>query len=186
MKRLILLATALLAAAALHAQEYVQVDSVVYHQTAALDSGLVGKSIFNLLPAKARGSKADVKVHQSQAILSAFNRYIAGNRNRTLTGYRVRIYFDNAQHARTASEQALARFSAANPGIATYRSYQNPYFKVTVGDFRTRSEAIELLERIKGGFPSAFVVKEKINYPVADRQHAYVADTVKILRTKPL
>ena len=60
----------------------------------------------------------------------------------------------------------------------------NPYFKVTVGDFRTRSEAVKLLERIRGAFPSAFVVKENIEFPVVDKENAYVTDTVKVLRPK--
>jgi hypothetical protein len=67
-------------------------------------------------------------------------------------------------------------------GIRAYRTYANPYFKVTVGDFRTKSEAMELLSRIKSIFPAAFVVKENISYPVVDKSNAYVVDTVKVLR----
>jgi hypothetical protein len=51
-----------------------------------------------------------------------------------------------------------------------------------VGDFRTKSEAMALLARIKGDFPSAFVVKENIEYPVVDTDNAVVVDTVKVLR----
>ena len=53
---------------------------------------------------------------------------------------------------------------------------------MTVGDFRTKSEAMELLSRIKYSFPSAFVVKENISYPVVDKENAYVVDTIKVLR----
>ena len=66
--------------------------------------------------------------------------------------------------------------------VKAYRTYANPYFKVTVGDFRTRSEAMELLTRIKPLFPSAFIVKEPISFPVVDKDNAYVIDTVKVLR----
>jgi hypothetical protein len=68
--------------------------------------------------------------------------------------------------------------------IPAYRTYTNPYFKVTVGDFRTKSEAMELLSRIRSEFPSAFVVKENIEYPVVDKNNAVVVDTVKVLRPK--
>ena len=68
--------------------------------------------------------------------------------------------------------------------VSAYRTYTNPYFKVTVGDCRTKSEAMALLARIKGAFPSAFVVKENINYPIVDKDNAYVVDTVKVLRPK--
>ena len=66
--------------------------------------------------------------------------------------------------------------------MAAYRSYVNPYFKVTVGDFRTRSEAMQLLMEIKSDFPAAFIVKENINYPVIDKENAFIVDTVKVLR----
>ena len=124
---------------------------------AALDSTLLGKSIFNLLP--------NVTVHQSQGILNSLNRQISNNGSRRMTGYRVRIFNDNKQTSRGDSESALGRFKGMYPGIAAYRSYSNPFFKVTVGDFRTKSEAMQLLQQVKGAFPSAFIVKETINYP---------------------
>lgn len=159
-------------------------DSVVYRQAAAIDSTLYGKSIFSLLPSRSKGDKAEVKVHQSQAIVDAYKKQVAGNASRSISGYRVRIFFDNSQSARNASEATLARFSSSHPGIAAYRSFQSPYFKVTVGDFRTKSEAMELLERIKGEFPSAFIVKENIGYPVVDRQHAFVTDTITVYKAR--
>ena len=76
----------------------------------------------------------------------------------------------------------MKRFRSLYPEIVAYRIYANPYFKVTVGDFRTKSEAMELLTRIKGAFPSAFVVKENIEYPVVDSENAVIVDTVKVLR----
>ena len=39
-----------------------------------------------------------------------------------------------------------------------------------------------LLNRIKKAFPSAFVVKENIKFPVVDKDNAYRVDTVKVLR----
>lgn len=159
-------------------------DSIVYRQAAAIDSTLHGKNILTLLPSKSKGGRADVKVYQSQAIVDALKKQIASNSSRTISGYRVRIFFDNSQSARNASEASLARFSASHPGIAAYRSFQSPYFKVTVGDFRTKSEAMELLERVKGEFPSAFIVKENISYPVVDKSHSFVTDTVTVYKAK--
>ncbi|MDE5890806.1 MAG: SPOR domain-containing protein [Bacteroidales bacterium] len=161
---------------------YELVDSLVYIPAASVDTSLCGKNIFLELPSTARGNAADVKVHQSQGISTAMNVYFRTNSSRTVPGYRVRIFFDNRQTARAASEAALNRFAGRYRDIAAYRSYVNPYFKVTVGDFRTKSEAMQLLERIKGEFPAAFIVKENINYPVVDRDNPTVIDTVKVLR----
>jgi hypothetical protein len=172
-----------------HAQElvpegYVLVDSVVYRPVATVDTTLAGKDIFLLMPAKGEGTGADVKINQTDAVRDAMRRQVAENGSRTLSGYRVRIFFDNKQTARVESEETLKRFESMYHDVVAYRTYANPYFKVTVGDFRTRSEAVKLLERIKGAFPSAFVVKENIEFPVVDKNNAYVTDTVKVLRPK--
>lgn len=161
---------------------YEEVDSLVYRQVAVVDSVLAGKNVFAVLPSKEMGDKADVNVRQSQEIMNSMRIHVASNAKRTMNGYRVRIFFDNKQTARNDSEATLNKFRSLYPEIVAYRIYANPYFKVTVGDFRTKSEAMELLTRIKGAFPSAFVVKENIEYPVVDSENAVIVDTVKVLR----
>lgn len=183
------IAAVFLAVFALNAQNitvpegYELVDSLIYRQKAAMDSTLDAKSIFSILPAKG-GAKAGVAVHQSQNIMNGMNKHIANNSGKPMTGYRVRIFFDNKQNSRGASEAAMYRFLASHPGVPAYRSFVSPFFKVTVGDFRTKSEAMNLLESIKGEFPSAFVVKENIEYPAVDKSHSYTVDTIKVLRPK--
>ena len=187
---LILLLIAILSASAApaSAQErvvpdgYELVDSVVYRHVEGVDTLLAGKDIFHIMPLKANGGKADVEIYQPQEVASALRKQIAANSKRTVPGYRVRIFFDNKQSARVESEETLKKFESSYHDVKAYRTYANPYFKVTVGDFRTKSEAMELLSRIKTAFPSAFVVKENISYPVVDKSNAYIVDTVKVLR----
>lgn len=161
---------------------YELVDSVVYRHTAGVDTLLAGKDIFHIMPLKANGGNADVEIYQSQDVASALRKQVAANSARTIPGYRVRIFFDNKQTARTESEATLKKFESMYHDVKAYRTYANPYFKVTVGDFRTKSEAMALLARIKREFTSAFVVKEYIGFPVVDKDNAYVVDTVKVLR----
>ena len=154
---------------------YELVDSVVYRPVSAVDTTLAGKNIFVVLPSKETGADADVNVYQSPKIADSMKEHIASNSKRTISGYRVRIFFDNKQTARVESENTLKKFNGLFPDVMAYRIYANPYF-------RTKSEAMALLTRIKGAFPSAFVVKENIGYPVVDSDNAVVADTVKVLR----
>ncbi len=161
---------------------YRLVDSIVYRPASAVDTSLVGKNILAVMPKKADGRENEVNVYQSDAMNQALQEHLDQNTGRTLSGYRVRIFFDNKQTARVASEEALKRCESLYHDVRAYRTYANPYFKVTVGDFRTKSEAMALLERIRYEFPSAFVVKENISFPVVDVDHAFVVDTVKVLR----
>lgn len=185
MKRIIaILALAVVAVTSAYAQNavapegYQMVDSIVYRPTAILDSSLVGRDIFKELSS----SDAIVSVHQSDKIRSGMAQRISDNKNAAVSGFRVRIYFDNKQNARGASEEARNRFERNHPGIPAYRSFVNPFFKVTVGDFRTRSEAIELLNEISSEFPTAFVVKENINFPVVDKDNSYIIDTIRVVK----
>ncbi len=161
---------------------YEYVDSLVYTLKASVDSALVGKDVFRDMPSRNEGDPATVEVEQSELLEISMRQHVQKNGARTLSGYRVRIFFDNKQSARNESEQTLMRFRAMYPDVAVYRTYTNPYFKVTVGDCRTKSEAMKLLSRIKGNFSSAFVVKENIGYPLVDDEAAYTVDTVKVLR----
>lgn len=161
---------------------YELADSVVFVPAERVDTSLVGENIFDLMPSKSGGDPSDVNIYQSSSIVSAMKKTLENNVFRPYTGYRVRIFFDNRQTARHESEEMLSSFEAMYPGVPAYRSYVNPYFKITVGDFRTKSEAMSFLQQIIGVFPKAFIVKENIEYPVLDKDSLARLDTVRILR----
>lgn len=141
------------------------IDSLpAYDPLPNMDVSYSGKNIFDVLATSSLTS-GTVNIEQSNAVRAAFSRHVARNSSRKITGYRVRIFFDNSQNARQRSESVAGAFASAYPGISIYRTYVSPYFKVTVGDFRSRDEAQLFAERLKGWFPSAFLVKESINYP---------------------
>ena len=154
MKRfLIIIILALLPGAILRAQEY-RVDN----GSAQVDSTLMGRNILSVL-----GS--GVKVNQSQSMRSAFDSYVSNNASKKLTGYRIRVYFDNGQNARNKSEAIARSVSAAYPGIGVYRTFESPNYKVCVGDFRTKDEALKVFHSLKSTYPTALLLKETINYP---------------------
>lgn len=177
MKKLLMAITAMLlfsfAASAQNNNGWYEADSLVYIPTAALDSSLVGRDVLGMISSE---------IHQSAQIKSGLASRIEKNASRVISGYRVRIFFDNKQTSRGDSEAALNRFRNMFPGVAAYRSFANPFFKVTVGDFRTRSEATRLLQQVKGMFPSAILIKENINYPVVNTENSYMVDTVRVRR----
>lgn len=144
-------------------------DTIVYQAPPLVDSTLVGSDIFDILHLKKSGDKGSVSVHQSKVVEESMRNYVVANKVRVLNGYRIRIFFDNSQNARQNSGGAYGTFLKIFKGIPAYRSYVNPYFKVSVGDFRTKAEAMEKLIHIKKVFPAAFIVKEKIKFPEVDK-----------------
>lgn len=104
----------------------------------------------------------DGKIVASDSLVKAMDHYIKKNRTRNVSVYRLRIFFDNKQNARSVSEQVLTEFAEVYPDVPAFRGYVNPYFKVTVGNFRTKSEAMKFLNQIKGQYPSVFLVRESL------------------------
>ncbi len=157
MKKTIVLIFSLLAlsAAALHAQEQVQEPETVV--PAVLDSTLLGRNILSVMGPGA-------KIQQSPVIRQALEEYIKGNKEKPITGYRIRVYYDNGPQARSKSE-TIENTLRQQLRVAVYRSFESPNYKVTVGDFRSKDEALRIYNALKGTYPTAYIIKESINYP---------------------
>lgn len=82
---------------------------------------------------------------------------------RTFEGYRIVIFASNTQTARRDALAAQKTFAGLRTGEHSYLSYQNPYFKVSVGNFLTHEDALIMLNRIQETFPNAYIRQDKIN-----------------------
>lgn len=162
MKRFCILILAILfTAPALRAQEP---PADTLWVPAALDSTLVGKDI--VVEIQSGGST----VYQSAAVRDCFARYVRQNAYAPISGYRIRVYFDSDRTSRGKSDLIARTIAKRFPGLGVYRTYDNPNFKVTVGDFRTRDEALRLYQELRKEYPSSFIVKENIHYPLVDTE----------------
>ena len=86
-----------------------------------------------------------------------------GNERRSVGGYRIVIFMSNAPTARAEAMAARENFDALYPDETSHISYDNPYFKVAVGNCTTQEEAIMLMERVRSNFPKAFMMRERIS-----------------------
>jgi len=83
-----------------------------------------------------------------------------------MEGYRIQIYNSNSRNAREESNRARATFINRFPDVVSYQLYAEPgYFRVRVGDFRTRTEAVKLFQQISRQFPEAYIVPDIISFP---------------------
>lgn len=78
----------------------------------------------------------------------------------TARGYRVQIYSGNN---RNEAYSAQARFKQIYKDLNTYIGYQQPNYRVKVGDFTSRSQAQALMNQLKRDFNSVFIFTETIN-----------------------
>ena len=82
-----------------------------------------------------------------------------------LRGYRIQVYFGSGQQARKEANEAKASCISLFPTQKTHILYQTPFYKVRVGDFRTRNEAFIWHKKIVRKFPKAYPVNDIINFP---------------------
>lgn len=80
-----------------------------------------------------------------------------------IPGYRIRIFSESGLGAKEKQQRMRARFLSYFPEIDAYNRYDEPYFKLYVGDCRTKSEAIKLYDRIERNFPNTIIVEDYIN-----------------------
>jgi hypothetical protein len=80
-----------------------------------------------------------------------------------IPGYRIRIFSESGLGAKEQQQQMRARFLSEFPGIDAYHKYDEPFFKVYVGDCRTKSEVLKLYDKIKDKFPNPIIVPDYIN-----------------------
>lgn len=81
---------------------------------------------------------------------------------KAINGYRIVIFMSNKHSARQDALATQQQFVELYPSEGVYLSYENPYFKVTVGNCLTQEEAIIMLGRLQGNFPKAFISSARI------------------------
>ncbi len=80
----------------------------------------------------------------------------------SIQGYRVQLYYGGN---RAEALELKSKFASVFPDIETYLIYQQPYFRLRAGDFRTRIEAYKLFQKVEKEFPSVFIVNDEIAFP---------------------
>ena len=116
--------------------------------------------------------KIDVVVHDYR-INTLVAKHIAFNESReSIRGFRIQIFFDSGNNSKSAAITTMNEFISKHPKIEAYLMFQEPNYKVRVGDFRNRMDAQRFLHKIIEDYPNAFIVKDsEINYPSLDDEY---------------
>ena len=82
----------------------------------------------------------------------------------SVLGYRVVLFYDNAQFAQDRANEIMEQFKKEYPEINAYLVYEKPYFKVSVGDCLSAEEALMLRNKLIRSYPGAFTRRDNISY----------------------
>jgi hypothetical protein len=103
--------------------------------------------------------EGSLRLYFDQGIEENYYKHILYNSNNPYVfGYRLRIFSGKGNEAPEAARQIRAKFLEKFEDVGAYLSYDAPDYKVYVGNCRTRSEMLQLSERIMKDFPNSFPV----------------------------
>jgi len=119
------------------------------------------------------GETGRLTIKQDPGIDSLISRHILYNMKlKGLEGFRIQIYSSSNRNAREESGKVRAEFISKFPrDLVSYASFAEPgYYKIRVGDFRTRTEGTKYLLMVRKVFPDAYLVPDIINFPDLNKQ----------------
>ncbi len=109
----------------------------------------------------------NLKINQDPRLEKMLSWHIANNKtSNSIDGYRVEIFFSSDVDAKQKALKKKVEFLSIYPENAVHVIYVSPNFRVRVGDFRTKNEALKLYREIKATYPVAFIVTDKIDFPL--------------------
>lgn len=142
-------------------------------QTIRLALGLAAALIAGGLEAQAQTGR--VRVVGDVAVNQMVEKHIELNsRAKTIPGYRVQIASFSGTSSKANAFNLRERFMADHPSVQAYIIYDEPNFKVKVGDFRSRLEAYAFLQEIKETY-KGYIIKDNI-FPEPPQQIEFAPD----------
>ena len=82
-----------------------------------------------------------------------------------VSGYRIQIFKESGNRALDQAQQTINKFHEIFPEIPTYLSFQEPYYRVRAGNFKTRLEALYYLEEIKKQkYHNVWIISDYVYY----------------------
>jgi hypothetical protein len=111
-----------------------------------------------------------LNVVQDERIDSLLQRHagLKGGKDK-MRGYRIQIFSGAGGGARISAMRVKTSFLGYYPDVNADVIYSTPDFKVRIGGFRTRSEALKFQKKLISEFPNAIIVSDKIDFPELDK-----------------
>lgn len=124
------------------------------------------------------GLQAQVKITGDVAVTQMVEKHVELNGMvKTIPGYRVQIASFSGTNSKMSAFNLRDRFLLDYPAMQAYIVFDEPNFKVKVGDFRTRLEAYAFLQQIKETY-KGYIIKDNIN-PEPPQQVEYAPDDLE-------
>lgn len=122
--------------------------------------------VAEIATAQGQANEGTLLVNQDPRIDSLVALSIAYNQSFPyISGYRVQIFMASGNDALSNAEKVKEDFDTNFPNLTAYLTFREPYYRVRVGDYRTRLEANQQLKAIRKSYQDAWIILDKISLP---------------------
>ena len=83
----------------------------------------------------------------------------------TIDGFRIQIFMESGNDAVELANAAIEEFKEKYPDMPIYLVFGQPYYRLRVGDFRTRLEAEKVFQTLSKDYKKAFITSDRIQLP---------------------
>lgn len=104
-------------------------------------------------------SKGSVEYYNEFQLNQVLDKHIAYNKRTINKGYRIKIQFSSDK---ATSIKVKNKFSEEFTDVPAYIKYDQPYFSVRVGNYRTKLEAYKFLKEVQKDYPASFLIEDEI------------------------
>jgi len=116
-----------------------------------------------LMPESYSANNAQVFINENPKLLNVIKYHKKLNKeNLEIRGWRIRVYMGSGKDARAQANSIKLRIRNSYPDVEPHLVHHSPYFKILVGDFRTRIDAESFRKKIRRQYPNCYVVESEI------------------------
>lgn len=109
----------------------------------------------------------NIQIQQDPLLTEMLEWHVSNNKkDKQIEGFRVEIFFSSDADAKDKALKKKVEFLKLYPENTVHIKYVAPNFRVRVGDFRTKNEALKLFKEIKNTYPLSFIVTDNIDFPL--------------------
>jgi hypothetical protein len=106
-------------------------------------------------------AQKNITIKQEPWLQKLLDRHIELNTTiKRVQGWRIQL-ISNSE--RNEVMNAKTSFLTLYPNTKTYLTYQQPYFKLRVGDFADKADAYQFMKEINDHFKGIFIVPDVVN-----------------------
>lgn len=104
-----------------------------------------------------------IYIIQDAALNNLVNKHVELSATLSHTpGYRLQVFFSSARSARQEAEQIQKKFKTGSYTLPVYLEYKAPFWKVKLGDFKIKNEALRVKRKLLKEYPNSWIIKDMV------------------------